>query len=122
MNGPADRERLLNKLKRSNEVDIAVTGRKTKKKLSTPVWFVLDGEEKVILVPMKGSDTSWFKNLAKDPQVELNVDEITISFKATIVRDSDQVEKLLDKFRAKYRSMWSESYYAKRDVYVEVHA
>jgi deazaflavin-dependent oxidoreductase (nitroreductase family) len=110
---------LLDRLKHSNEVRITVTGRRTKKKFSTPVWFVLDGE-KVILVPMKGSDNEWFKDLAKEPQIELGVDNTTIPSKATLVRDSTKVEKVLDRFREKYRSMWSESYYIKRDAYVEV--
>ena len=119
MNDTAQRDNFLKKLKQSYEVKITVTGRKTKKKFSTPVWFTLDGE-KVLLVPMKGSDNNWFKDLAKDPRIELSVDDIAIPLKATLVRDSQQVEKVLDKFRAKYRSVWSESYYTKRDVYVEV--
>ena len=113
------RRSLLDRLKHSNEVTITVTGRKTKKRFSTPVWFVLD-EEKVILVPMKGSDNEWYKDLVEEPQIELGVDDITIPFKAKLVRGPAHVEKALDGFRAKYKSMWSESYYTKRDVYVEV--
>jgi deazaflavin-dependent oxidoreductase (nitroreductase family) len=118
MSGPSP-EVLLDRLKQSNEVTITVTGRKSKRKFSTPVWFVVDGR-KVTLVPMKGSDSDWFKDLAKDPQIELGVAGSAIPFKATLVRDPRQVEKVLDKFRAKYTSMWSESYYAKRDVCVVV--
>ena len=117
---PADREELLDRLKECSEVNIIVIGRKTKKRFSTPVWFVLEGEEKVILVPMKGSDNNWLKDLVKDPKIELSAGRSSLSSKATIVRDSNRVEKVLDKFREKYRSMWSESYYVKRDVYVEV--
>ena len=113
------RRTLLEELKHSNEVNITVTGRRTKNRFSSPVWFVLDGE-KVILVPMKGSDNEWFKDLAKEPQIELGVDDTTITFKATLVRDPTRVEKVLDGFRAKYKSMWSESYYTKRDVCVEI--
>ena len=113
------RRTLLDRLKHSNEVNITVTGRRTKKRFSTPVWFVLDGD-KVILVPMKGSDNEWFKDLVREPQIELEVDGTMIPFKATLVRDSTRVEKVLDGFRAKYKSMWSESYYTKRDVYVEI--
>ena len=120
MSQPAQRRSLLSKLEQSKEVNITVLGRKTKKRFSTPVWFVLEGEEKVMLVPTKGSDNNWFKDLVKNPQIELRVDEIALTSRATLVRDSNQVEKVLDRFRAKYRSMWSESYYTKRDVYVEV--
>ena len=113
------RRNLLDRLKRSTEVNITVTGRRTKKRFSAPVWFVLDGD-KVMLVPMKGSGNNWFKDLVDDPQIELSTGGIAIPFKAILVRDSNKVEKVLDKFRAKYRSMWSESYYVKRDVYVEI--
>jgi hypothetical protein len=119
MSGPTNRDDLLNKLKRSSEVNITVIGRISERKKSTPVWFVVDGR-KVVLVPMKGSDSRWFKDLEKVPQIELNEGKVTIPFKATLVRDSEQVERVLDKFRAKYKSMWSESYYTKRDVCVEV--
>lgn len=121
MSGLANREGFLDRLGRAGEVSIAVIGRKTGKKISTPVWFVLDGEERnVILVPMHGSSTNWFKNLAKDSRIELRIDENAIPLKARLVRDSKEVERVLDRFRAKYKSAWSESYYTKRDVYVEV--
>ncbi|HZW57522.1 MAG TPA: nitroreductase/quinone reductase family protein [Nitrososphaerales archaeon] len=108
-------------MKQSGEVKITVTGRKSKKKFSTPVWFVLDGgEKKVELVPVKGSDSNWFKDLVKDPRIELSVDDTSIASKATLVRDPNQAKKILDKLRAKYKSEWSESYYTKRDVSVEV--
>jgi hypothetical protein len=116
---PADRDNLLRRLEESSEVRITVLGRKTKREFSTPGWFVLS-KEKVMLVPMKGSDTDWFKNLEKDPHIKLGVDGIVIESRATILRESNQVEKVLDKFRIKYKSMWSESYYTKRDAYVEV--
>ena len=102
------RRSLLDRLKISNEVSITVTGRKTGKRFSAPVWFVLD-REKVILVPMKGSDNEWYKDLVKDPQIELGVGDTTIPFKATLVRDPNSVERVLDRFREKYKSMWSES-------------
>jgi hypothetical protein len=69
---------------------------------------------------MKGNDSPWFKNLVKDPQIELKAGGTGATFKATIVRDPERVEGVLDRFRAKYKSTWSESYYTKRDVYVEV--
>jgi len=116
---PANRQELLNRLKESKEVNITVTGRKTKRRFSTPVWFVVDGD-RIAIVPTKGSDNNWFKNLVQTPNIELSAGGISAPFSASIVRDSKQVEKVIDKLRAKYRHMWSEAYYTKRDVYVEV--
>lgn len=114
-----NREKFLNELKRSGEVNITVTGRKTKKKLSTPVWFVLEGE-KVMLVPMKGSDSNWFKNLVNNQQIELGINDDAITCNARIVRNSDQTKQVIDRLRTKYKSEWAESYYTKRDAYVQV--
>ena len=119
MTGPVNREDFLSKLKLSGEVRITVRARASKRYVSTPVWFALDGG-KTVLVPMKGSDSNWFKDLERDPRIELNIGDMAIPSKAKLVRNPKQVEKVLDKFREKYRSMWSESYYTKRDVYVEV--
>ena len=116
---PADRKQLLSRLKESKEVNITVTGRKTKRRFSAPVWFVLDGE-RVAIVPMKGSDNNWYKNLAQSPEIELSAGGISATFNASIVRSPKEVENVIDKLRVKYRSMWSEAYYTKRDVYVEV--
>jgi len=111
---------LLDKLRQSNEVEITVTGRKSKKRFTTPVWFILQDDKKVILVPTKGSHNNWFKNLGRNSQIELGVGGTSASLRATLARDQVEVDKILDKFRTKYGSMWSESYYTVRDAYVEV--
>ena len=51
-------------LQGTNEIEITVTGRTSGRSLSYPVWFVLEGE-KLYLLPVKGSDTDWYKNLRK---------------------------------------------------------
>jgi deazaflavin-dependent oxidoreductase (nitroreductase family) len=119
MSSSNSRGDFLDKPKESSEVRITVTGRKTMKKFSTPVWFVLEGR-KVILVPTMGSDNNWFKDLMKDPRIELGVGKSAIASEATVLRDPDQAEKAIGKFRAKYKSMRSDSYSTKRDVCVEV--
>ena len=54
-------------LQSTNEIGITVTGRTSGRSLSYPVWFALEGE-KLYLIPVKGSDTDWYKNLRKTPQ------------------------------------------------------
>ena len=97
-----------------------MTGRKSKKRFTTPVWFILQDDKKVILVPTKGSHNNWFKNLERNPQIELGVGGTSASLGATLAKDQVEVDKILDKFRTKYGSMWSKSYYTVRDAYVEV--
>jgi hypothetical protein len=54
-NNPKDR------LSRLNEITITVTGRKSGRPISIPVWFVLE-DAKLYLLPVSGSDTEWYKN------------------------------------------------------------
>jgi hypothetical protein len=49
-------EQFTKALETSREVELTVTGRTSGREISTPVWFVRDGE-KLYLVPMHGPDT-----------------------------------------------------------------
>jgi deazaflavin-dependent oxidoreductase (nitroreductase family) len=121
MSDASRRDEFLSKLRRSGEVRITVTGRKTKKKISTPVWFVLDEErKKVLIVPVYGSSTNWLKNLEKDPSIGLSVDRTTITSKANLVKDENQTKKIVERLKQKYKSEWSDSYYTTRDAFVEI--
>ncbi|HEX3106680.1 MAG TPA: nitroreductase/quinone reductase family protein, partial [Terriglobales bacterium] len=53
---------LKNALSRANEIRVSVTGRKSGRVISNPVWFAVD-EDKLYLLPVKGSDTQWYKNI-----------------------------------------------------------
>ena len=105
-------------LQGSNEIEITVTGRTSGRSLSYPVWFALDGD-KLYLIPVKGSDTDWYKNLRKTPTIRLGARGKTLTASARFLTDEAQLGKVLEKFRDKYgRNV--KSYYPKLDVAVEV--
>jgi hypothetical protein len=47
-----------------------VIGRKSGETISIPVWFVLDGH-RLYLLPVRGSDTQWYKNVLKNPTIRI---------------------------------------------------
>ena len=105
-------------LQGANEIEITVTGRTSGRSLTYPVWFALDGD-KLYLIPVKGSDTDWYKNLRKTPTIRLEARGKTFTTSARLLTDKAQVGKVLEKFRDKYgRNV--KSYYPKLDVAVEV--
>src|SRR6266536_2404161 len=57
-------------LEASREIELTVTGRTSGREISNPVWFVRDGE-KLYLVPVRGSDSDWYKNVLKTPTIRL---------------------------------------------------
>jgi deazaflavin-dependent oxidoreductase (nitroreductase family) len=105
-------------LQGSNEVEITVTGRTSDRSLTYPVWFALDGD-KLYLIPVRGSDTEWYKNLRKAPTLRLTARGKTFTTSARLLTDQAQLDKVLEKFRDKYgRNV--KSYYPRYDVAVEV--
>jgi deazaflavin-dependent oxidoreductase (nitroreductase family) len=105
-------------LQGSNEIDITVTGRSSGRSLTYPVWFALDGD-KLYLIPVKGSDTEWYKNLRKALTIRLEARGKTLTASARFLTDEAQLDTILEKFREKYgRNV--KSYYSKYDVAVEV--
>src|SRR5450755_3661765 len=83
------------------------------------VWFVRDGE-KLYLVPVRGSDSEWYKNVLKTPTIHLAVEAAQLNAIVPPTSDAAKVEPVLDQFRAKYGAQGVEAYYPKHDVAVEV--
>jgi hypothetical protein len=59
-------QRLASKIARYRQIKLSVIGRKSGKTISNPVWFVLEGD-KLYLLPVRGSDTQWYKERAQEP-------------------------------------------------------
>jgi deazaflavin-dependent oxidoreductase (nitroreductase family) len=108
---------LKNKLSRSTEITITVTGRKSGRAISIPVWFVLEGD-KLYLLPVQGSDTAWYKNVLKNPMIRVEVSGADVEVQATPTTDAAQVASVVEKFRKKYGARDVKKYYAKFDVAV----
>ncbi|MHB8599031.1 MAG: nitroreductase/quinone reductase family protein [Ktedonobacteraceae bacterium] len=103
----------------ANEIEITVTGRTSGRTHSYPIWFALDGNT-LYLIPVKGSDTEWYKNVLKTPTIRLATREgKTLTASARPITDEAQLDNILEEFREKYgRNV--KSYYPKYDVAVEV--
>jgi deazaflavin-dependent oxidoreductase (nitroreductase family) len=112
---PAPNDALQAKLSRDREINIRVTGRKSGRTISIPVWFVLDGE-KLYLLPVQGSETQWYKNVLKNSKIQIDARGTEAEFKAVPITDAAQVESVAEKFRAKYGAQDVKKYYSKFDV------
>lgn len=106
-------------LEAGREIELTVTGRTSGREISNPVWFVRDGE-KLYLVPVRGSDSDWYKNLLKAPTIRLAAEGAQLNATVTPTSDAAKVDQILDKFRAKYGARDVQAYYPKQDVAVEV--
>jgi len=116
---PAQNDTLRDRLSRYREIKITVTGRKSGRKISNPVWFVFEAPQ-LYLLPVQGSDTQWYKNVLKNPAVEIDARGAEAEFKVVSITDAKQVSSVVEKFRAKYGAGDVRKYYSKFDVAVLV--
>ncbi len=112
-------ERFTNALESTREIELTVTGRKSGREISIPVWFVQDGDN-LYLVPVQGSDSDWYKNVLRTPTIRLAAGEAQLTARTAPVTDPARVEEIVNKFRAKYGAREVGQYYPKHDVAVEV--
>ncbi|MDP9303392.1 MAG: DUF2255 family protein [Actinomycetota bacterium] len=106
-------------LEGTDEVEITVTGRSSGRKITNPVWLVQQGDE-LYLLPVRGSDTDWYRNVLKTPTAWLSADGSEFPATAKPITDPAKVRDVVDKFRAKYGGAEIERYYTKLDVALEV--
>src|SRR3984893_16220869 len=114
---PNPKGALKERLARYRQIKISVIGRKSGHAISIPVWFVLEGA-KLYLLPVRGSDTQWYKNLLAHPSVRISARGVGATFEAIPVTDSQTVSSIVEKFRKKYGREDVKKYYSKFDVAV----
>ncbi len=112
-------EELIRALDSSQEIQLTVTGRKSGREITFPVWFVRDGDE-LDLVPVTGTDSNWFRNVLKEPAIRVVAGSAQLLARATPVRDPARVSEILDLFRAKYGAEDVAAYYPKPNVGLQV--
>jgi deazaflavin-dependent oxidoreductase (nitroreductase family) len=106
-------------LRDTSQIDLTVTGRASKREITNPVWFVQE-RNKIYLVPVRGSDSDWFRNVLARPEVRLAAGGESITARAVPITDPAQVQAIVDKFRAEYGADQIADYYPRTDVAVEV--
>jgi deazaflavin-dependent oxidoreductase (nitroreductase family) len=118
MNNKSTRtDSLEERLSRYSEINITVTGRKSGRAITLPIWFVGD-DGKLYLLPVKGSDTQWYKNLLKNQSIRIDARGAGAEVKVELVTDTAQVSSVVEKFREKYGAGDVKKYYSKFDVAV----
>lgn len=108
---------LKDRLSRYREITITVTGRKSGRAISNPVWFVLEGET-LYLLPVQGSGTQWYKNVLKDPKMRVDARGAEEELHAVPITDRKRVSSVVEQFRHKYGADDVKKYYSKFDVAV----
>jgi hypothetical protein len=112
-------DELKSALQNANEVELTVTGRKSGNESSRPIWFVLEGD-KVLLLPVGGSDANWYRNIQKTPTIGLRAEGAELSTEAEPTEDPATVGRVAEVFGEKYGADKVKEYYPNLNAAVEV--
>jgi|SRR3954447_13393567 hypothetical protein len=107
-----------NKLSKVNEITLSVKGRKSGKYIPRLVWFVHEGNV-LYLLPNRGSDTQWYKNLLSSSILKISVNGLEVTVRGKSITDRNGVDDVMDRFQSKYGKD-SKKYYTNFDVAVKV--
>jgi deazaflavin-dependent oxidoreductase (nitroreductase family) len=114
---PNPKGNFIERLTHYRQIKLGVIGRKSGQTISNPVWFVLDGE-KLYLLPVRGSDTQWYRNVLKNPTIHVDARGAEAEFRAVPITEATAVKSVIEKFRQKYGVGDVKKYYSKFDVAV----
>jgi deazaflavin-dependent oxidoreductase (nitroreductase family) len=101
------------------ELQITVTGRKSGREFSTPVWFVREGKT-VFLMPVRGSKNQWYKNVLKSKRIGISSGKVSIELSAKPINESKRVASIADRFRKKHGAADVKRYYTRFDAALEL--
>jgi hypothetical protein len=110
---------LHQRLDRVSELTLSVKGRKSRREIPRPVWFVHE-HNTLYLLPVQGSDTNWYKNLLANPTLKISINGVEASAEGKPITDSNRVGDIIRKFKSKYGEGEVKKYYTKFDVAAEV--
>jgi deazaflavin-dependent oxidoreductase (nitroreductase family) len=106
-------------LKRRRQISITVTGRRTGRAITIPVWFVSD-DRALRLLPVYGSHTQWYRNLKKDRAITIQAGAERMDLHARLLKEARAVSNVIRQFREKYTPEEIKRWYTGLDVAVQI--
>lgn len=106
-------------LKKRRRISITVTGRRTGRAITIPVWFVRD-ENALWLLPVNGSKTQWYRNLQKNRAITIQAGTEKRALRARLLKDAKAVREVVRRFREKYTAGEIKRWYTGLDVAVQI--
>jgi deazaflavin-dependent oxidoreductase (nitroreductase family) len=82
---------------------ITTTGRKSGKKFTTPIGYQRDGD--TVLAFTVGGVSNWYKNVAQNPLVTLEIKKQTYKMRAAYVTDTQEIKQILELYKREQPTM-----------------
>ncbi len=82
---------------------ITTTGRKSGKSFTTPIGYQYDGD--TVLAFNVGGISNWYKNIAQNPLVTLEIKKKTYKMRGAYVTDTDEIRRILELYKREQPTM-----------------
>ena len=82
---------------------ITTTGRKSGKAFTTPIGYQRDGE--TVVAFNVGGISNWYKNLAQNPLVSLEIKKKTYKMRGVYITDTDEIRRILELYKREQPTM-----------------
>ncbi len=96
----------LTKYANGSTVKLTTTGRASGKSRAVTIWFVVADNNHVHVQHSSRAPAQWYKNLLKNPEVQLDFGDGPLPGRATAITDSPEVARIQKLFRGKYWMFW----------------
>jgi deazaflavin-dependent oxidoreductase (nitroreductase family) len=106
-------------LKRRRQISITVTGRRSGRGITIPVWFVAD-DHALWLLPVNGSKTQWFRNLKRNRALTVQAGAHRQDLRGRLIQSPGAMSLVLRQFREKYTPEQITRWYSGLDVAVQI--
>ena len=93
--------------------------KKDGRKRTIPIWFTVKGRT-VELLPMYGSKTKWYGDVASAGSLQLKVQGEVMTASPREIRDLKVIDEIKGRFGAKYGEDDVKKYYPNQDIALEV--
>ena len=89
---------------RKRTMRLTTRGRRSGQPRTVTIWFVANGPRSVLVQHTTSAPAHWYRNLLRDPAVEIDFGDGPISARAEPISDPTRVRDVLASIRQKY---WS---------------
>ena len=95
---------------------LTTTGRKSGEPRAVKVWFVVMDAQRIAVQHVRGSDANWYRNLVKNPNVEIDLGDGPLRARATVVHGRAEINRILKRIRGKYLAAWLLQAFGRRNA------
>ena len=91
----------LSALAEARTLKMTTIGRKTGKRRTSEIWFVVEGNHLFVQAGKKARK-GWLANIRSNPEVDLDIDGTELHGRASVISDPAEGQRVLALFRQKY--------------------